>query len=781
MKKLLVVIALVTAGVFLISLFPSQAQQSAAKHLAKFIKAKRPVNNEYIVVLRKEIPSSDVEPVAAALTRLHGGSLMGVFHHALKGFGIRMPEAAAIALANNPQVESVEENAQSEPVEQPDEEVPGYQPYGGSDEIQPEGTQPGVPSWGLDRIDQRISLDGTYHYNRTGQGVDAYIIDTGILMSHAEFGGRAIPGYDWGRATSDPNYGVDCYGHGTHVAGILGGRTYGAAKNVRLYAVRIADCSGNATAFAGLSGVDWAIGNYDAQIPTRPAVMNISYAFSYYDSFAGSLDNAVNNAIQHGITVVVAAGNFNYFTGTTSPQGVPDAINVAATDINDNRASFSNFGAIDLFAPGVAIPSAGISSNTTIVNMSGTSMASPITAGVAAMYLEAFPNALPDNVTAAIVNNATPGVVHNPDPYGGAYTPNLFLYSLFVPPPPHIIYFSAANYAVSEGAGKISITVNRSGGDLPPVTVNYATSDGTAQQRGDYTIALGKLSFGAGETSKTFPIFITDDGYVEGNETVNLTLSNPTGGASLGVPNKAVLTITDNDSVSSQPIDGTGFFVRQQYIDFLNREPDPPGFAGWTSTIDNCTGDTTQCDRVHVSQLFFQSAEFQQRGYFVYRFYPVAFGRKPDYAEFVTDLSRVSGFLDANQLEAAKVAFIADFMARPAFSSTYNGLTNQQYVDALLNTAGVTLSSRQSMIDGLNNSTMTRGQVLRQIVESTEVSQKYFNQAFVVMEYFGYLRRQPDAFYLDWIQFLDAHPGDYRTMVSGFVNSAEYRQRFGPN
>jgi hypothetical protein len=131
-------------------------------------------------------------------------------------------------------------------------------------------------------------------------------------------------------------------------------------------------------------------------------------------------------------------------------------------------------------------------------------------------------------------------------------------------------------------------------------------------------------------------------------------------------------------------------------------------------------------------------------------------------------------------LEAAKVAFIADFMARPAFSSTYNGLTNQQYVDALLNTAGVTLSSRQSMIDGLNNSTMTRAQVLRQIVESTEVSQKYFNQAFVVMEYFGYLRRQPDAFYLNWIQFLDAHPGDYRTMVSGFVNSAEYRQRFGP-
>ena len=223
--------------------------------------------------------------------------------------------------------------------------------------------------------------------------------------------------------------------------------------------------------------------------------------------------------------------------------------------------------------------------------------------------------------------------------------------------------------------------------------------------------------------------------------------------------------------------------MRQQYIDFLGREPDPGGFAGWTSTINTCSGDTTQCDRIHVSQLFFQSAEFQQRGYFVYRFYPVAFGRKPDYAEFVPDLASVSGFLSDAQLEAAKVAFIAAFMARPAFVSAYNSLNNTQYVDALLNTAGVTLlpspATRQALIDGLNNSTLTRAAVLRQIVESTEVSVKYNHQAYAVMEYFGYLRRQPDGGYLAWIAVLDGS-NDPRGMVTGFVNSIEYRNRFGP-
>ncbi len=358
------------------------------------------------------------------------------------------------------------------------------------------------------------------------------------------------------------------------------------------------------------------------------------------------------------------------------------------------------------------------------------------------------------------------------------------------------VQFSSASYLVSEAAGRANITLTRIGDTSSAASVTYATNDaaglqncnvtnGIGSPRCDYINTLGALTFAAGETFKTFSVPLVDDGYAEGSENFTISLSSPSG-AMLGSPGTTTVTITDNETANgTNPIDDTNFFVRQQYIDFLGREPDPPGFAGWTATINNCTGDTTQCDRIHVSQLFFQSAEFQERGYFVYRFYPVALGRKPDYSEFVPDLASVSGFLDATQLEAAKVAFIAGFMARPAFASAYNfpntPTGNQQYVDMLLNTASVTLpaATRQAMINGLNSATLTRGQVLRQIVESTEVSTKYNHQAYAVMEYFGYLRRQPDAFYLQWIQVLDS-TNDPRGMVTGFVTSQEYRNRFGP-
>jgi hypothetical protein len=246
---------------------------------------------------------------------------------------------------------------------------------------------------------------------------------------------------------------------------------------------------------------------------------------------------------------------------------------------------------------------------------------------------------------------------------------------------------------------------------------------------------------------------------------------------------------------TNQPvtIDDNDFMVQQQYIDFLNRMPDPPGFNSWVSGLASCQAGDITCDRIHVSEQFVRSPEFQQRGYFTFRFYPVSFpgtagidptgfGRKPSFAEFLPDLRSVSGFLDANQLEAAKVAFVNSFMARPAFVARYSfpntPTGNQQYVDLLLNTAGVTSSNRQAMIDGLNNSTLTRAVVLRQIVESTEVATKYNNESVVVMQYFGYLRRDPDILYLNWLAVIDANPADSRGMVNGFFNSTEYRQRF---
>ncbi len=366
----------------------------------------------------------------------------------------------------------------------------------------------------------------------------------------------------------------------------------------------------------------------------------------------------------------------------------------------------------------------------------------------------------------------------------GAYTLTLTSGS------PNTVQLTQATFNANEGAGRVDITMSRSGVISSAASVSYATSDtagltncnvvnGIASSRCDYAASVGTINFAAGEGSKSFSIPIVDDSYAEGTESFTLTLSSPNG-SSLGSQATATVTITDNEtSTGPNPIVGTSFFVRQHYIDFLGREPDPVGFASWQNVINNCPGGDTSCDRVHVSGNFFQSPEFQARGYFVYRFYPVAFGRKPDYAEFIPDLARVSGFLSDAQLEAAKVAFINEFMSRPAFATTYNGLSNTQYVDTLLARAGVSSPNRDFWIAALGNGTRTRATVLRDIAESLEVYNRYYNQAFVVMQYFGYLRRDPDASYLNWIDELN-NTNNSRNMINGFVNSLEYRFRFGP-
>lgn len=358
-------------------------------------------------------------------------------------------------------------------------------------------------------------------------------------------------------------------------------------------------------------------------------------------------------------------------------------------------------------------------------------------------------------------------------------------------PTPSTVQFNSAGYSISESGGAFNVDVVRTGPTASVTTVNYRTADtagldncsvlnGNASARCDYTTVVGTLRFEVGQTSKNISIPIIDDGYSEATESFMIVLSDASGG-SLGATGTAILTINDNEvSNGPNPVDGTPFFVRQQYLDFLNREPDPGGYAAWQQVINNCPPRDTTCDRIHVSSAFFRSPEFQDRGYFVYRFYPVAFGRKPQYVEFVPDIAKVSGFLSDAELEAAKVAFIAEFMSRPAFVTKFIGLTDTQYVDTLLATAGVTSPHRDFFIEALGNGTRTRAGVLREIAEIAEVYNKYFNQAFVVMQYFGYLRRDPDALYVDWIAVLDANPNDFRGMVNGFMNSAEYRFRFGP-
>ena len=215
------------------------------------------------------------------------------------------------------------------------------------------------------------------------------------------------------------------------------------------------------------------------------------------------------------------------------------------------------------------------------------------------------------------------------------------------------------------------------------------------------------------------------------------------------------------------------------YIDFLSREPEPEGFSAWTSVLRRCINNTPDCDRITVSSAFFRSQEFQLKGFFVYRFYKVAFGRLPLYAEIIPDMRRVTG-ATVEEVAAKKDVFTADFMARAEFRGRFDGTTDDLFVEHLAETAGVALSNRNELVAALASGAKTRAQVLREVVESAEVSRREYNSAFVAMQYFGYLRRDPEADgFKAWLRVLDANPDDYHTMVRGFAASVEYRLRFG--
>jgi predicted Zn-dependent protease len=232
--------------------------------------------------------------------------------------------------------------------------------------------------------------------------------------------------------------------------------------------------------------------------------------------------------------------------------------------------------------------------------------------------------------------------------------------------------------------------------------------------------------------------------------------------------------------VELNPLENNGFFVRRQYLDFLFREPEQDGFNAWLGVLNRCDANpSTDCDRVTVSSSFFRAPEFQIKGFFIYRFYAVAFGRRPNYTEMIPDLQFVTG-QTADEVNAKREAFVNAFMQRPAFRNTYDALSNAAYVDTLLRTAGVTLSNRDQLISDLDTQRQTRAQVLRAIVESQAVQNKEFNPAFVAMQYFGYLKRDPEPEGFNaWLAYLNSHANDFRTMVHGFVNSVEYRTRFG--
>ena len=355
------------------------------------------------------------------------------------------------------------------------------------------------------------------------------------------------------------------------------------------------------------------------------------------------------------------------------------------------------------------------------------------------------------------------------------------------------IQLSASSYSLSENGGSITITVNRTGDTSGSANASFRTSDiaglqgctvvnGRASERCDYVTSLGTVRFAAGESSKTITIPLINDVLVEGSETFTITLSNAVG-ATLGSSTAATVTILDNDSVAptANPIDGVEFFIRQQYADILNRPPDSTGLQNWINTLAPCPNGgfgeppTSNCDRLHVAAGFFQSDEFLNRGYWAFRFYMVSHNQRPTYAQFIPDMAQVGGPKSPAEEEASKVAFADAFVQRPEFTSRYGSLNGQALANALLQTAG--LPSNTFTVTG----NMTNGQILRGIVETSAVLNRFLTEGTVSIQYFGFLRRDPDTIgYQNNVNTLNANPSNLRHMIFIFIYSTEYRSRFGP-
>jgi len=358
------------------------------------------------------------------------------------------------------------------------------------------------PTWGLDRIDQR-TVTGSKSYNPMddGSSATAYVIDTGVRISHTQFAGRARYGWDF---VDNDATASDCNGHGTHVAGTIGGSTYGVAKRVRLVAVRVLDCEGAGTLSGVIAGVNWVTSN-----AVRPAVANMSLG----GSVSTSLNAAIANSIAHGVTYVVAAGNENTNASNTSPGGLAAAITVGATDSRDRRASFSNYGSVlDLFAPGVSIRSSVADSDTAVANYSGTSMAAPHVAGAVALVLDAAPTYTPVQVRDYLVARSTTGKVA--DRKG---SPNRLL---FVPAPPAVPVIKSTGLSIRAGqaySGQLALTASRrgtwtlAGGTLPAGLKLSSTGliSGTATGPGSATVQVRFTDYVPYVVTKSLTVKVT--------------------------------------------------------------------------------------------------------------------------------------------------------------------------------------------------------------------------------------------------------------------------------
>ena len=443
----------------------------------------QPIPDRYIVVFKSSVGNADNE--AANIMRGLQGKLHHTYKSALKGFSATLPAKALPGILKNPNVDYIEQD-QTVALNQTAQ--------------LPETITQNSATWGIDRIDQvSRPLSQTYTYNYIGTGVTAFIIDTGINSDHAEFTGRIGSGANFAPDAGDTNTG-DCNGHGTHVAGTVGGKTYGVAKGVTLVPVRVLDCAGSGSNSGVIAGINWA-----AATTTRPAVANMSLG----GGLSSALNAAVAGAVTEGVTMVVAAGNSNRNACNYSPASEPSAITVGASTSSDARASYSNYGTcLDIFAPGSSITSAWIGSNDASNTISGTSMASPHVAGVVALALAAKPDATPSEVVAFLKENGSSNQLSSI----GTGSPNLLVYSLANGAPTAPVLTKVAVKSITSSASKTrkswtakaTVTVY----DLGIKLISGATVSGTfnpGSSKSCVTDTLGRCTLTSSGISNTIP------------------------------------------------------------------------------------------------------------------------------------------------------------------------------------------------------------------------------------------------------------------------------------